>query len=105
MNPQDAVEPLSSIVKPLPWELADFVAYFLLGAVLPATLFAAMAGVPAFLQSAKANPIAWGVLVGVFAYPLGLITNSIGRVLRRVFWSWIPGKGYETTNERLKNQA
>ena len=105
MNPQDAVEPLSSIVKPLPWELANFVAYFLLGALLPATLLAAIAGVPVFLQSAEANPIAWGVLVAVFAYPLGLLTNSIGKVLRQVFWSWIPDRRYGPTYERLKNQA
>ena len=105
MDPQDAVEPLVRIAKPLPWDLADFVAYFLLGAVLPATVYMAIEGVPTFLESVKANPIAWSVLGAVFGYPIGVIMNSFGKVLRQLLESWIPDERHKTSYDRLKGQA
>jgi hypothetical protein len=85
MNTHAAVDRLSSFARPLPWDLADLVPYFLLGAVLPPTLYMSFAGVPAFLESLHAKPEVWGVLVAGFAYPLGLIAYSIGKLLRELF--------------------
>ncbi len=84
MNPLVGSEPVSGVVKALPWDLSDLTAYLLIGAMIDFVGLVASYGVQPIQGAIEQHPFLAGVGSIVFGYPTGIVTLGVGRLLREV---------------------
>jgi hypothetical protein len=99
-------EPVSGIVKSLPWDLTDLIAYLLLGTSTGFIALAAFYGVERVTGVVESHIFLVAAATIVFGYPMGIVTYNVGRQyrewLRRAYVApTVRGRGDDYANELL----
>ncbi len=81
-------DPISAIVKTLPWDLADLIAYLLLGVMTGLAGLAAFYGFDRVTAVVEQHVMLVGAAAIMFGYPIGVLTMCVGRLVREV----LPGR-------------
>jgi hypothetical protein len=92
-----ASEPISRVMRALPWDLADLIAYLLLGMATGFVGLATFYGVDRVAVTVEQHTfvaVAVGVILG---YPVGILTSAVGKLFRefvvRLFPTRTAGRG------------